>query len=139
LRATRFRWLPGKRTCLGWIDISGGKAPRETQVTMCRVPEQGRCACTFCWAPSQRGSLKLLPVYLVWHCLDRQMSLSGVSCPVERQGHLQEPRTHNSTVARQGKARPGLWFWYLTGSVFKWFLSASWISLPQVVDGLLAA
>jgi hypothetical protein len=44
LRATRFRWLPGNRTCPSWIDIAGGKAPGETQGTMCRVPEQGRCA-----------------------------------------------------------------------------------------------
>jgi hypothetical protein len=44
LRATRFRWLPGKRTYPTWIDITAEKAPRETQGSMCRVPEHRICA-----------------------------------------------------------------------------------------------
>jgi hypothetical protein len=45
-----------------------------------RLPKRQRAVCveslsreyvliTFCWAPSLRGSLKLLRVYLAWHCL----------------------------------------------------------------------
>jgi hypothetical protein len=94
-----------------------------------RLPERHRALCvkslsrgdvlkTFCWVPSQRDSLKLLPVYLAWHCLDRQVSWSGVCCPLVRQGHSQEPRTYNSTVTISRNStfchKPGVNTWAST-------------------------
>jgi hypothetical protein len=76
---------------------------------MCRVPEQGICAHNILLGSlSERfpEAPPCLPCLTL--SVDRQMPLSGLCCPLDRQGHSQEPRTHNSTVARQGKTRPGL-------------------------------